>query len=136
MLKHISGAAYRAETDVGREIIAIAKDHKRVLRQFGPRQPSDGAHSQRQFADEHGFINHWLYGDQIHWDPQKAAVLEAWPSGLLYQPLVSLLNHYAREYWNLGDLARRTADMPAAAPPTQRIRPQRSAAAQWSREPS
>ncbi len=117
VINHISGAAHRAGTEVGREIIALVKGHKRVLRQLNEGSPAMGLVHNGSALTNTDLITYWLYGDQIHWDPEKAAVLEAWPSGLLYQPLVWLLDRYARIYWNLGNLARLTIDMSAATPP-------------------
>lgn len=102
----VKRSANRAGTPEGRELITIVKAHGRGLREFDESTIGGALVHNGKTLTNRDILNLWLNGDHMHYDLEKAAVIEAWPKEFLELQLHGALVGFRNGYWVLANLVR------------------------------
>jgi hypothetical protein len=116
-------SAHVRDTEDGRKLIALLKHHKKRLGELGRADggfqlvhktvnPETGTVTETplRFGE---IIDILFNGDYLHWDEDKAAVIEVWPHGILQSQLTGALLDFRNQYWVLANCVKRCLDEPA-----------------------
>lgn len=112
----IKQSAHRTGTEEGRELIALLRDHARLHKELRAGNGGMSLVHDGSPIDNAGVIDLWLNGEYMHWDEDKAAVLEAWPEPIMRFQLNGAVVALRNAYWVLANLVRRVLAAPAILP--------------------